>query len=172
MRVKRPRCSIFATRADPGWCTPTKALVASAKVAYMARRGPEYGVNTGEIEIDYSAVRARMNAVRDNSGMVSWISSAKTVSLFEAWARFEGPRQIRVGDESITADRIYINAGTWPRVPEIAGLDTVPWLDNGVPLGHAALEHSVFRHEFVSCDRRQFGLSEARYNTVRWLPWP
>ena len=88
-------------------CTPTKALVASAKVAHMARRAPEYGVNTNGVEIDYEAVRARMNAIRDNSGMVSWISSAENVSLFRAWGRFEAERQIRVGEESITADRIY-----------------------------------------------------------------
>ena len=112
-------------------CTPTKVLVATAKVAHMVRRGPEYGIHpNGGVEIDYAAVRARMNAIRDTSGMVSWISSAENVSLFEDWGKFEGPRQIRVGDESITADRIYINAGARPRVPEIPGLDTVPWLDN------------------------------------------
>ena len=112
-------------------CTPTKALVATARVAQMMRRAPEYGIHPNGVEIDFEAVRARMNAVRDNSGMASWISSAETVSLFEDWGRFEGPRQIRVGDESITADRIYINAGARPRVPEIPGLETVPWLDNG-----------------------------------------
>ncbi|MCH7563613.1 MAG: mercuric reductase [Gemmatimonadetes bacterium] len=111
-------------------CTPTKALVASAKVARMVRRAPEYGIRPKEVEIDFAAVRARMNAIRDNTGMVSWISSAENVSLFEDWGRFEGPRQIRVGDESITADRIYINAGARPRVPEIPGLETVPWLDH------------------------------------------
>ena len=125
-------------------CTPTKALVASAKVAHMARRGSEYGVNTSGVEIDYTAVRARMNAIRDNTGMVSWISSAESVSLFEDWGRFEGPRQIRVGDESITADRIYINAGARPLVPEIPGLDAVPWLDNGRILELTeVLEHLV-----------------------------
>ena len=112
-------------------CTPTKALVASAKVAHMVRRGPEYGVQPNGIEIDFETVRARMNGIRDNTGMVSWISSAESISLFEDWGRFEGPRQIRVGDETITSDRIYINAGARPRVPEIPGLETVPWLDNG-----------------------------------------
>jgi pyruvate/2-oxoglutarate dehydrogenase complex dihydrolipoamide dehydrogenase (E3) component len=48
----------------------------------------------------------------------------------EDWGRFEGPRQIRVGDEVIEGDRIYINAGARPRVPEIPGLETVPWLDH------------------------------------------
>ena len=112
-------------------CTPTKALVASAKVAHMVRRAPEYGVQPNGVEIDFVAVRARMNAIRDNSGMVSWLSSAESVSLIREWGRFEGPRQIRVGDEAITSDRIYINAGARARVPETPGLETVPWLDQG-----------------------------------------
>ena len=111
-------------------CTPTKALVASAKVAHMVRRAPEYGIRTTGTEIEYGSVRARMNSIRDNTGMVSWISSAKNVKLFKEWGQFDGPRRIRVGDETITADRIYINAGARPRVPEIPGLDTVPWLDH------------------------------------------
>jgi pyruvate/2-oxoglutarate dehydrogenase complex dihydrolipoamide dehydrogenase (E3) component len=96
----------------------------------MVRRAPEYGVQPNGIEIDFEAVRARMNAIRDNSGLASWIRSAESVTLFEDWGRFEGPRRIRVGDEDITADRIYINGGARPRVPDIPGLDTVPWLDN------------------------------------------
>ena len=83
-------------------CTPTKALVASARVAHMMRRAPEYGVQPNGVEIDFETVRARMNAIRDNTGMATWIRSAESVSLFEDWGRFEGPRQIRVGDESIT----------------------------------------------------------------------
>ena len=142
-------------------CTPTKALVASAKVAHMARRASEYGVKTNGVEIDYAAVRARMNAIRDNSGMVSWISSAENVSLFRAWGRFEAERQIRVGDESITADRIYINAGTRPRVPDLPGLDDVPWLDNArileltdVPEHLLILGGSYIALEFAQIFRR------------------
>jgi len=112
-------------------CTPTKALVATARVAHMMRRAPEYGIHPNGFEIDFEAVRARMNAIRDTTAMVSWISSEKSVTLFEDWGRFEGPRRIRVGDEVITADRIYINAGARPRVPEIPGLESIPWLDNG-----------------------------------------
>jgi pyruvate/2-oxoglutarate dehydrogenase complex dihydrolipoamide dehydrogenase (E3) component len=112
-------------------CTPTKALVASAKVAHLVRRAPEYGIRTSGFHVDFSGVRARMNTIRDNAGMVSWISSAENVSLFTEWGRFEGPRQIRVGDESITGDRIYINAGARPRKPETNGLDSVPWMDHG-----------------------------------------
>jgi pyruvate/2-oxoglutarate dehydrogenase complex dihydrolipoamide dehydrogenase (E3) component len=111
-------------------CTPTKALVASARVAHMVRRAPEYGVQPAGLEIDFATVRARMNAIRDNTGMEAWISSAENVTLFKTWGRFEGPRQIQVGEESITGDRIYINAGARPRVPDLEGLDSVPWLDH------------------------------------------
>lgn len=111
-------------------CTPTKALVASARVANMMRRAPEYGIQPNGWKIDYGAVRARMNAIRDNTGMVSWIRSAENVTFFEDWGRFEGPRRIRVGDEVVEGDRIYINVGARPRVPEIQGLETVPWLDH------------------------------------------
>ena len=142
-------------------CTPTKALVASAKVAHMVRRAPEYGVQPNGIEIDFEAVRARMNGIRDNAGMVSWISSAESVSLFEDWGRFEGPRQIRVGDEVITSDRIYINAGARPRVPEIPGLETVPWLDHSrflelteVPEHLIILGGSYIALEFAQIFRR------------------
>ena len=142
-------------------CTPTKALVASAKVAHTVRRAPEYGVQPNGIEIDFGAVRARMNRIRDNAGMVSWISSAESVSLFEDWGRFEGPRQIRVGDEVITSDRIYINAGARPRVPEIPGLETVPWLDHSrflelteVPEHLIILGWSYIALEFAQIFRR------------------
>ena len=142
-------------------CTPTKALVASAKVAHILRRAPEYGVQPNGVEIDFEAVRARMNAIRDNTGMVSWISSAESVSLFEDWGHFEGPRQIRVGDEVITSDRIYINAGARPRVPEIPGLETVPWLDHSrflelteVPEHLIILGGSYIALEFAQIFRR------------------
>ena len=125
-------------------CTPTKALVASARVAHMVRQAPEYGIHPTGLEIEYGAVRARMNAIRDNAGMVSWISSAENVTLFKEWAQFDGPRRVRVGDETITADRIYINAGARPRVPEIPGLETVPWLDHSRLLDLAEVpEHLI-----------------------------
>lgn len=111
-------------------CTPTKALVASAKVAHMIRRAPEFGIRPRGLEIDFATVRARMNGIRDNSGIVSWLEGADKVALIRGWATFDGPKSVRVGDESLTGDNIYINAGTRPRVPEIPGLDTVPWLDN------------------------------------------
>lgn len=111
-------------------CTPTKALVATARVANMVRRAPEYGIHPHGFEIDFAAVRARMNAIRSNSGMDSWIAGTDNITLFREWGRFEGPRQVRVGKEVITADQIYINAGARPRTPTLPGIESVPWLDH------------------------------------------
>jgi pyruvate/2-oxoglutarate dehydrogenase complex dihydrolipoamide dehydrogenase (E3) component len=125
-------------------CTPTKALVATAKVARMVSRASEYGIEAGAFSVDFAAVRARMNEIRDNSGMESWIRGTENITFFQEWGRFESPNQIRVGDESVTADRIYINAGARPRVPDVPGLDSAPWLDHAALLEVTELpEHLV-----------------------------
>ncbi len=113
-------------------CTPTKTLVASARVAQMVRRAPDYGIHPGDLRVDFSEVMARMNRVRgdSNSGLEGWIDSEEQITLYRTWGRFEGPRQIRVGDEVIEGKRIYINTGARPRTPDIPGLEGVPWLDN------------------------------------------
>ena len=114
-------------------CTPTKTLVASARVAHMMRRGPEYGIHSGGIEINFKEVMGRMDAVRSKSrgGLEGWITSAEGVTLHRGWGQFVGPRQIRVNDNVLTAENIYINVGTRPRVPELKGLDSIDWLDSG-----------------------------------------
>ncbi len=127
-------------------CTPTKTLVASARVAHMARRGPEFGIHAENIEIKFSEVMDRMNMVRGNSrgGLEGWITSQEQITLFRAWGQFVGPKQIRVGDEVIEGKKVYINVGTRPRKPDVKGLDEVPWLDSGRLLELKALpEHLV-----------------------------
>lgn len=113
-------------------CTPTKTLVASAKVAHMARRAAEYGVGTGTVEIDFGRVMERMNQIRNgsNEGLAGWLESAENVTLIRAWAKFEGPKTVRAGERLLTADRIYINVGGTARSLPIDGLDQVRWLDN------------------------------------------
>lgn len=113
-------------------CTPTKALVANARVAHVVRRAGEYGVGASDVTIDFAKVMARMNEVRNDSrnGLEEWITSSEPVTLFRASGQFVGPRQIKVGDEVIEGKQIYINVGTRPRVPDIPGLDDVDWLDN------------------------------------------
>jgi len=113
-------------------CTPTKALVASAKVAHMVKRAADYGVRVDGASVDFGAVMARMNETRraSSDGLESWLRRLEHVTLVEGWASFEGPKTLRVGETSITGDRIYLNVGGRPRLPEIPGLADVPWLDN------------------------------------------
>lgn len=113
-------------------CTPTKALVANARTAHVVRRAAEYGVQTGNVSIDFARVMARMNEVRSNSrdGLEGWITSSDPVTLFREQGQFVGPKQIKVEDEVIEGKQIYINAGARPRIPKIPGLEEVDWMDN------------------------------------------
>ena len=113
-------------------CTPTKTLVASARVAHLVGRSSDYGVVTDGFHIDFGTLMARMNRVRgdSNSGLDRWLSGEPRITIFRDWGRFVGPKQVDVGDETIEGERIYINAGARPRIPEIPGLDSVDWLDN------------------------------------------
>lgn len=113
-------------------CTPTKALVASAKAMHVARRGAEFGFDTGAVKIDYSRVRERMNKIRNgsSSGLENWMINTPNVELIRAWGKFEGPKQIRAGEKLLEGKNIYINVGTRPFAPPIKGLDQVPWIDS------------------------------------------
>lgn len=113
-------------------CTPTKTLVASARVAHVVNRAPEFGIHPGGCSINFKEVMERMNKVRYGSrnGLEGWITSQEQVTLYREQGSFESPNTLRVGDEVIEGQNIYINVGTRPRIPDIAGLDSVEWLDN------------------------------------------
>jgi pyruvate/2-oxoglutarate dehydrogenase complex dihydrolipoamide dehydrogenase (E3) component len=113
-------------------CTPTKALVASAKVAWQARRAAAFGVRAGDVGVDFAAAMQRMNDIRHESrdGLTRLLATSPNVTLMRGWARFTGPRTIVVGGRSISAERVYVNVGARPVVPDVDGLDGVPWLDN------------------------------------------
>ncbi len=113
-------------------CTPTKALVASAKVAFVVRRASDFGVRTPSPTIDFGAVRERMNRIRHNSrdGLTGFIENAENVTFFRGWASFESNHVVNVDDQRLEGEKIYINVGTRSTSPPIAGLDGVDWLDN------------------------------------------
>src|SRR5437764_14573011 len=79
-------------------CTPTKTMVASARVAYLARRGADYGVHTGPITIDMFKVRRRKRDIVDSfrNGSQNRIKSTKGVDLLMGEARFTGPKELEV----------------------------------------------------------------------------
>jgi len=118
-------------------CTPTKTMVASARVAYLARRGADYGVHTGELKIDLAKVRERKRAIVESfrNGNQSRIEKTKNLELIFGEAEFTGPKTILVrkkggGQVSLTADKFFINAGCRPAVPKIEGLDRVSYLNS------------------------------------------
>ena len=118
-------------------CTPTKTMVASARVAHLARRAGDYGVRVGGVEVDLEAVRRRKRDMVDawSSGAEEGLGRIDGVDLVFGTARFTGPRVVEValadgGTRSLTAEKVFINTGTRNRVPPVDGLDTVPWLDN------------------------------------------
>jgi pyruvate/2-oxoglutarate dehydrogenase complex dihydrolipoamide dehydrogenase (E3) component len=118
-------------------CTPTKTMVASARVAYLARRGADYGVRTGEIGIDMTRVRERKRAIVNSfrNGSQTRIEKAANLELIFGEAEFTGPKTIRVrkkegAELSLSADKYFINAGCRPAIPKIDGLSTVPYLNS------------------------------------------
>jgi pyruvate/2-oxoglutarate dehydrogenase complex dihydrolipoamide dehydrogenase (E3) component len=118
-------------------CTPTKTMVASARAAYMARRGADYGVRLGPVTVDMGRVRERKRAIVRSfrEGGEKRLEKAH-VELIRGEASFTGPGQIRValhggGERQLSAAQFFINTGTHSGVPAIEGLKTVPYLDNG-----------------------------------------
>ena len=114
-------------------CMPTKALVASAYAAHMARRAGEYGVTIdGNVAIDMKKVMARSHQVTLNarSGVEKWLKGMETCTVIEGHARFESSNTIRVDDELLTAPKIFLNVGCRATVPGIPGLKDVAYLTN------------------------------------------
>ena len=118
-------------------CTPTKTMIASGRVAYLARRGADYGVRTGAIRIEMARVRKRKRDIvkRFRSGGERRIAQTKGLELIFGEAAFTGPKAIEVhlrsgGTRALTADRIFINAGCRPAIPALDGLEETPYLDS------------------------------------------
>src|SRR6267154_849279 len=122
-------------------CTPTKTMVASGRVAYLARRAADYGVHAGAISIDLGKVRQRKRDIVDKyrNGSQARIEKTANLELIFGDAKFAGsstgPRTIEVrsndgAQRSLSAKYIFINAGTRAARPKLDGLDDVPTLDN------------------------------------------
>jgi pyruvate/2-oxoglutarate dehydrogenase complex dihydrolipoamide dehydrogenase (E3) component len=113
-------------------CTPTKTMVASAQVAHYARNAGRWGVKVGGVAVDLPAVVARKERIVEQwrSGIDRKIEERKTLRLHRGHGRFTGPHEIRVGDETLSSEHIFINTGSRPAVPPIEGLDQVGFLDN------------------------------------------
>lgn len=117
-------------------CTPTKTMIASARVAHVVRRAADYGVHAGPVTVDMAAVRARKDRVVHSfreSGRRRVLDAG--VELIEGTASFLSAHDLAVkmpdgGDRRVRAGRVFVNAGSRPRVPDLPGLGNVPYLDS------------------------------------------
>lgn len=119
-------------------CMPTKTLVASAYAAHLARRGAEYGVILDTPpRIDMSKVKERAALVSANSrrNIETWLRGMKGCTVLTGHARFEGADRMRVGDDVISAPRIFLNVGGRAVVPDMPGIGDISYLTNTSILG-------------------------------------
>jgi len=113
-------------------CIPTKAMVASAYAAQMVRRAAEYGVATDNVAVDMKKVKARKDEIsgKSRTGVESWLKSMKNCTVYTGHARFDSPREIAVGSDRLTAERIFINVGGRAAVPALEGIEHIDYLTN------------------------------------------
>ncbi|MFC5863622.1 FAD-containing oxidoreductase [Acidicapsa dinghuensis] len=114
-------------------CIPTKAMVASAYAARMAQRAAEFGVQIpGPVKVDLNAVQDRKEAISAKSrvGIEKWLRGMENCTVFHEQARFLSDHEVQLADQTISADRIFINVGGRARVPDMPGIKEISFLTN------------------------------------------
>jgi pyruvate/2-oxoglutarate dehydrogenase complex dihydrolipoamide dehydrogenase (E3) component len=117
-------------------CRPTKTLIASARAVHLAGRGADFGFQTGSLEVNWSVVHRRVREIieRGTAGVEHWLRSTSGIEVFCAFGRFLGKHEglylVEAGAEQLAAAQVFINTGTRPLVPDVVGIETVPWLDS------------------------------------------
>jgi pyruvate/2-oxoglutarate dehydrogenase complex dihydrolipoamide dehydrogenase (E3) component len=124
-------------------CTPTKAMVASAYAAHMARRATDYGVTLGPgtVGVDMGRVIARREEIvsRSRNGVESSLRNNPRCTVYIGTATFTGPYTLRVNDDELTAKQIFLNVGGRARVPSLPGVHDIPFFTNSSLLASADL---------------------------------
>jgi pyruvate/2-oxoglutarate dehydrogenase complex dihydrolipoamide dehydrogenase (E3) component len=114
-------------------CTPTKAMIASAYAAHMARRAGDYGVMLdASPRVDMKQVKVRKDEIvrGTRDGVEQWMQGLNNATVYRGHARFVGQNAVRVNDDELSADMIFVDVGGRPRVPKMPGLDSVAYLTN------------------------------------------
>jgi pyruvate/2-oxoglutarate dehydrogenase complex dihydrolipoamide dehydrogenase (E3) component len=145
-------------------CTPTKAVIASAKVAHQARRASEYGLEIPEVRVDFPAVleRARGMAELKRSGLEKGLEGSENPLLIQGHARFEGREgegfRLRVGELTVTARQVVLDTGTRTLIPPIEGIESVDFIESGNWLEKTELpEHvAIVGGSYIGLEMAQF----------------
>ena len=118
-------------------CTPTKAMVASAKAAQMIRHAEELGLPPQHLSgIDLAAIQRRKDAIvtKSRQGLEKWLGGMEHCTVIYGSARFTGPNSVSVNGDVLQAKQIFLNVGTRPTIPKLGGIDEVPYLTNSTIL--------------------------------------
>ena len=145
-------------------CTPTKAVIASSRVAHQARRAGEYGLEIPEVRVDFPAVlqRAREIVELKRGGLDKGLEDADNPTLIRGHARFEGREdggfRLRVGDEPVLVRQVVLDTGTRTLLPPIEGLDDVDYIESGNWLEKTELPESlaVIGGSYIGLEMAQF----------------
>ncbi len=157
---------LIAERGRPGGtcvnagCTPTKTLVASARVAHVARTAARFGVRTGEVAVDFAAVMAREQAIvkRWRDGVEQHLAGAgERLRLERGHARFVAERTVAVNGARFSAESVVINVGARPARPNLTGLAEVPTLTSTGMLELSTLPQHllVLGAGYIACELGQ-----------------
>lgn len=117
-------------------CTPTKTMRASARQAHMTRRAGDYGIETGEVHVDLRQVRQRKREIVESFRKSNLRRIEESgADLIRGVGRFTGERSIAVhlnegGERRLNADKVFINTGARPRLPDLPGLGEIPFLNS------------------------------------------
>ena len=133
MRVAIIERGLFGGTCVNTGCIPTKAMVASAYAAQLARRALEYGVTIDDgVSVDMRLVKARKDSISGKSreGLETSLKRLENCTVYQGHARFESSREISVGSDRISAERIFINTGGRAVVPSMPGQDQISYLTN------------------------------------------
>ncbi len=113
-------------------CTPTKTMIASAKSAYDVKHAGKLGVNVDGFSVDIKKILDRKNEVVESfrNGAEKGLEETENLTIIYGTAAFISNKSLKMatndgGAENISADKIFINVGTSPQIPEIDGLAEV-----------------------------------------------
>jgi pyruvate/2-oxoglutarate dehydrogenase complex dihydrolipoamide dehydrogenase (E3) component len=118
-------------------CTPTKALIASAKAAHTIRQAASYGLGTApDFSVDLAQVKARKDSIvaASRNGLEKWLTHMPGCTVFRGSARFTSPTAMQVGSDVLEAKHIFLNVGGRPAKPPLPGIDQVPYLTSSTIL--------------------------------------
>jgi pyruvate/2-oxoglutarate dehydrogenase complex dihydrolipoamide dehydrogenase (E3) component len=133
MKVAIAERSQFGGTCVNNGCTPTKTMIASAYAAYLTRRASDYGVLlNGAPRVDMKHVKARKDAIvrQTRESLENLLRGLSGVTIYRGHARFTDKDAIQVNDETLRAERIFLDVGGRPRAPDMPGIEDVPYLTN------------------------------------------